>query len=99
MSKFSFIPDLNSLTLTPEQMARKGAFNNINLNIGLRAQRNKLLQESDWTQTVDSPLTAEKKAQWATYRQALRDLLSTHNQNTVTTWEQYDAIPWPTKPE
>ena len=84
---------------TPREKAKAGAFDNSNLNISLRAQRNKLLQQSDWTQTVDCPLTDAKRAQWATYRQSLRDLLSTHNQNTVTTWEQYDAIPWPTKPE
>jgi hypothetical protein len=38
------------------------------------AQRNALLANSDWTQLADVPLTAEMKAQWATYRQALRDI-------------------------
>lgn len=33
-----------------------------------------LLQSSDWTQSPDSPLSAESKQAWATYRQALRDL-------------------------
>lgn len=33
-----------------------------------------LLLNSDWTQLPDSPLSAEKKAEWAAYRQALRDL-------------------------
>lgn len=32
-----------------------------------------LLKDSDWTQLPDVPLSAEKKAEWATYRQALRD--------------------------
>jgi len=82
-----------------EEKAKDSDFNNHNLNIVLRAKRNKLLQQSDWTQGADSPLSAEKKAEWATYRQGLRDLLSTHNQNTIQTWEDYDAIPWPTKPE
>ena len=40
----------------------------------LRTQRNVLLAESDWTQMSDSPLTDSKKAEWATYRQTLRDL-------------------------
>jgi hypothetical protein len=31
------------------------------------------LQNSDWTQLPDVPLTEEQKAAWATYRQALRD--------------------------
>lgn len=39
-----------------------------------REKRNGLLRESDWTQMPDSPLTSEKKTEWATYRQSLRDL-------------------------
>jgi hypothetical protein len=38
----------------------------------VRAQRNTLLQQSDWTQLPDVPL--ETKEAWATYRQALRDV-------------------------
>lgn len=41
---------------------------------GARDKRNRLLAECDWTQTVDSPLSNEQKAAWATYRQALRDV-------------------------
>ena len=36
--------------------------------------RDSLLALSDWTQLADSPLTATKKAEWATYSQALRVL-------------------------
>lgn len=32
------------------------------------------LQDSDWTQFNDSPLTEDKKLEWASYRQALRDV-------------------------
>jgi hypothetical protein len=45
-----------------------------NSEFELRRLRNVFLRESDWTQFADSPLTAEQKAEWATYRQALRDL-------------------------
>lgn len=38
--------------------------------------RNAVLASSDWTQLADAPLTAEEKADWATYRQALRDMPS-----------------------
>jgi len=41
---------------------------------GARYTRTTLLAESDWTQIADTALTTEKKAEWATYRQALRDL-------------------------
>jgi hypothetical protein len=54
------------------------------------AQRNALLANSDWTQLADVPLTAEMKAQWATYRQALRDIT---DQSGFP-----DNINWPDKP-
>jgi|TARA_R100001460_G_scaffold96624_1_gene139035 hypothetical protein len=57
----------------------------------MREQRNTLLAKSDWTQSSDSPLSSDKKAEWATYRQALRDLPA-----TVGTVK---AFTWPTKPE
>jgi len=40
----------------------------------LRIRKKILLEQSDWTQLPDVPLTDEQKAAWATYRQALRDL-------------------------
>lgn len=40
----------------------------------LRSQRNELLAQSDWTQLPDAPLSADKKADWTTYRQALRSI-------------------------
>jgi len=38
------------------------------------AKRNGLLFASDWTQIPGNPLTSAVQAQWATYRQALRDV-------------------------
>tara|TARA_E500000331_G_scaffold355767_1_gene412110 strand:- start:65 stop:1051 length:987 start_codon:yes stop_codon:yes gene_type:complete len=45
----------------------------------LRRQRDQLLLECDWTQSVDSPLDSTSKTAWATYRQKLRDLTSLAN--------------------
>lgn len=39
-----------------------------------RTKRNNLLLSSDWTQLPDVALTVAKKQEWATYRQALRDM-------------------------
>lgn len=39
-----------------------------------RSERNALLAASDWTQVADVPMTDDKRAAWATYRQQLRDL-------------------------
>jgi hypothetical protein len=38
-----------------------------------RSIRDGKLRDCDWTQMTDSALTDEKKAEWATHRQALRD--------------------------
>ena len=43
---------------------------------GVRSTRNNLLKQSDWTQFPDSPLSSDKRTEWAAYRQALRDLPS-----------------------
>jgi hypothetical protein len=56
----------------------------------IRAQRQPLLRQSDWTQGPDAPLTAEQKAAWATYRQALRDV-------TAQAGFPLNVI-WPAKP-
>lgn len=56
-----------------------------------RAQRDGLLAQSDWTQMPDSPLSDAKKAEWSTYRQALRDV---PNQPGFPS-----NINWPVKPE
>lgn len=37
-------------------------------------KRANLLNSSDWTQVVDSPLSSEVKQAWAIYRQELRDI-------------------------
>ena len=56
----------------------------------LRTERNAKLAASDWTQMADSPLAADKKTEWATYRASLRDLPSaTGFPHTMT---------WPTEP-
>ena len=57
---------------------------------GARYTRTTLLAESDWTQMADTALTTEKKAEWVTYRKALRDL------PTASGWPHTHTMP--TKP-
>jgi hypothetical protein len=59
----------------------------------IRARRSYFLAHSDWTQAVDSPLSAEKKAEWAAYRQALRDLPSIYPDV-----QQESDVEWPVPP-
>ena len=56
----------------------------------LRQLRQRYLQDSDWTQMPDSPLSAEKKTEWQTYRQALRDI--------TDTYASPDDVVWPKEP-
>lgn len=49
----------------------------------VRRMRNDKLTRSDWTQLTDSPLTTEKKAEWAVYRQALRDITTQENPREI----------------
>ena len=54
----------------------------------VRTERNKKLAECDWTQFNDSPLTDEKKTEWQTYRQLLRDITDGFDNDTVITWPE-----------
>jgi hypothetical protein len=56
----------------------------------VREIRNSLLQQSDWTQFQDSPVTGSKLTEWQTYRQQLRDITSQTNPFNLS---------WPTRPE
>jgi hypothetical protein len=54
----------------------------------LRSKRNALLASSDWTQGNDSPLDNEAKAEWAIYRQELRDLPASTEDPADPTWPE-----------
>ena len=58
----------------------------------LRRTRDRLLTESDWTRLDDNGLSSDKKTEWATYRQALRDL------PTHSNWPELADSDWPTIP-
>ena len=64
----------------------------------IRTTRDALLIDCDWTQTVDSPLSDAKKAEWATYRQELRDMPA-DNDDVETEGFELDDITFPTAPE
>lgn len=53
----------------------------------LRGKRNLKLSESDWMANSDVTMSSD----WATYRQALRDI--------TDTYISMDTVVWPTKPE
>jgi len=57
----------------------------------VRAHRNRLLAECDWTQLADSPLDADGKAAWALYRETLRMI----PQQAGFPWN----VEWPPEPQ
>ena len=66
----------------------------------LRRLRDKKLLASDWTQGADAPITDAVKVEWATYRQALRDLPASYPDclNAAGNAEDDTDIKWTTKP-
>lgn len=63
----------------------------------LRYLRNLRLTESDWTQLTDNSLSDEDKAQWAAYRQFLRDMTETQTPSYNDDYELI-GITWPEPP-
>tara|TARA_Y100000114_G_C11751266_1_gene324446 strand:+ start:418 stop:648 length:231 start_codon:yes stop_codon:yes gene_type:complete len=59
----------------------------------IRDLRKEMLSGSDWTQANDSPLSDSKKAEWASYRQELRDLPSKYTND-----DSPSDVVWPTMP-
>ena len=55
----------------------------------IRSKRDGILQSTDWTMTTGAPVD---QAQWAAYRQNLRDLPQTYKDKTP------DDVVWPTQP-
>lgn len=57
----------------------------------IRAERSRKLLESDWTVSATSPLDEMLQAQWANYRQELRDISAAFSDPT--------CVVWPTSPQ
>jgi len=82
--EFVSVVQVESLSAEEIQAAKDSAM------AQLRATRNTLLTACDWTQIPDC--TIPKKAEWATYRQALRDFPATVSDARV-------SIDWPHNPD
>ena len=64
------------------------------LMVDLRTERNIRLENCDWTQLADSPLSSEVKGYWVTYRQSLRDITKDLKDDLDT----LDGFAWPAAP-
>ena len=57
----------------------------------IRAERDKLLRESDYLILADAPVDETQKQEWTTYRQVLRDI--------PQDYDSPDEVVYPDKPE
>lgn len=57
-----------------------------------RAQRDKLLAETDWTQVLDAPIDAATREAYRAYRQALRDLPEQEGFPGTITWPEMPSV-------
>lgn len=99
------------VTIYEEEIARREEAERVRLELleaskdywqFFRDIRNMKLNQCDWTQLPDSPLTEEKKQEWEVYRQQLRDLTSniTDPKPLVNAYETGEVHPdWPIPPQ
>ena len=57
-----------------------------------RAQRDKLLAETDWTQVLDAPIDATTREAYRVYRQALRDIPEQEGFPDTIIWPELPAV-------
>lgn len=57
-----------------------------------RTQRDKLLEETDWTQVLDAPIDAATREAYRAYRQALRDLPEQEGFPENITWPELPSV-------
>ena len=58
----------------------------------IRATRDVLLEESDWTQLLDAPIDAIKQESFVAYRQDLRDVPQTHSAVDLSNYADVEAF-------
>jgi hypothetical protein len=80
-------------------VTRSLEWNQTKINNILRAERTKLLKDSDWVVAPHSPITGSKLDEWLTYRQTLRDVPNNFSDTTIT-WNEFNLNDYlPTEPK
>ena len=80
--------DEGNVTTAADNEAAYRAKVDADAGASVRAERDKKLTASDWTQMTDSPLSDSDKTAWATYRQSLRDLPTASGFPHTMTWPE-----------
>lgn len=84
----ALIEDIANGTVVVQDMAQPIGLSVDGIAAAARCERNRLLTESDWTQISEAPIIASKRAEWATYRKALRDLTNQSGFPQTVVWPQ-----------
>lgn len=58
----------------------------------VRAERDRLLTETDWTQVLDAPIDAETRKAYRVYRQALRDVPEQEGFPAAVVWPELPVV-------
>jgi hypothetical protein len=87
----SEMPDPDNMITEEEYNEAIAEFEVFDGWVKVRKQRNQLLKDSDYIMVSDAPITTEKKEEWETYRQALRDI--------PQDYDSPDEVVYPDKPE
>jgi hypothetical protein len=87
----SEMPDPDNMITEEEYNEAIAEFEVFDGWVKVRKQRNQLLKDSDYIMFPDITISAEKKEEWETYRQSLRDI--------PQTFSNPDDVTYPDKPE
>ena len=91
MPRYKYVNSVR-IELTSEEeaeIATRAEAADLDLN-HVRGQRDGQLRGSDWTQISDAALGDHTAEEWATHRQALRDI--------PQTYDRVSEVVWPTPP-
>lgn len=85
-----------AVEMTEEEISNESDMSIMATNMPwIKEERNKRLVESDWTVNPQIPMSESKAAEWASYRQALRDFPSTV---TADMLRSEAGLSWPQRP-
>lgn len=79
-------------TLRPEEEIEADRTAALYTPEAVRAQRDELLADTDWTQVLDAPIDAQSREAYRTYRQALRDVPEQEGFPAAVVWPKLPEI-------
>ena len=87
MPRFKVVNGVRSQYTAEEEAQADADAEASDLDMGsVRPQRNTMLHDSDWTQLGDAALGDHTAEEWATHRQALRDLPAAYSRVSEVVW-------------